>query len=280
LVVVGSIGAVSGTPVTSNNTPTFAGSATPGDVVAIMALSDGASTPVQVGQTTAAANGSWSAPTNTLTNGGYTFYVQSFSPLNPYFTAQTALMGRVVIETSGPQVSNVTYNAKAGVFNVTFIDSVGLNLASLTSTADYTLTQKKTVLSPTSVSIVSGNGTTTETVAVTFKGAKKLKVGSQVLTINAGLVHNAAGEILEGTFRGALPSGNGSPGGNFQAQFNVNTAHKAKGPFAVPVTVASVTPKNQTARVFAAGVSARPATGVYSDIFAPVHIRKKHSHTN
>ena len=266
---------------TDNNTPTFAGSATPGDVVAIMALSDGASTPVQVGQTTAAADGSWSTPTNALANGGYTFYVQSFSPSNPYFTAQTAVMGRVVIETSGPQVSNITYNAKQGVFDVTYTDKVGLNLGTLINTADYTLSQKKTVLSPTSVGVVSGNGTTTETVAVVFKGAKKLKTGQQILTINAGLVKNAAGEILEGTFRGSLPSGNGSPGGNFQALFNVNTAHKAKGPLPVAVTVAGVKPKNETARVFAAGVSARPAAkGVYSDIFVPVHVKKKHAHTH
>ena len=278
LAAVGSIGSVGGTPVTSNNTPTFSGSATAGDVVAIMAQSDGSSTPVQVGQTTAASNGSWSASTNKLNDGGYTFYVKSFSPLNPNFTAQTAPMGRVVIETSGPRVSNITYNAKQGVFDITYTDNVGLNLGSLFNTAGYTLTQKNKTIFPTAFGVVGGNGTTTETIAVAFKGAKKLKIGKQSLTINAGLEHNAAGEILDGEFRGALPSGNGAPGGNFQAVFNVNGRRKAKGPLPAAVTVASVTPKNTAARVFAAGVSSRTPKAVHSDIFVPVHISKKQSH--
>ena len=177
----------------------------------------------------------------------------------------------MVIETSGPQVSNITYNAKQGVFDVTYVDSVGLNLGTLLSAAEYTLTQKNKVLTPTAFGIVGGNGTTTETVAVVFKGAKKLKAGKQILTINSGLVQNAAGEVLDGEFRGALPSGNGAPGGNFQGRFNVNGRHKAKGPIPVAVTVASVTPKNTAARVFAASASSSTPVGVYSNIFAPEH---------
>ena len=264
---------------TDNNTPTFAGSATPGDVVAIMALSDGASTPVQVGQTTAATNGSWSTATNVLTDGGYTFYVQELQPPESLLHGPDSRDG-----TRGHRdlrAAGVEYHLQrqAGGVRRHLHRRVGLNLGTLINTADYTLSQKKKVLSPTAFGIVGGNGTTTETVAVAFKGAKKLKTGQQILTINAGLVKNAAGEILEGTFRGALPSGNGSPGGNFQAVFNVNSSHKAKGPLPVAVTVAGVKPKNETARVFAAGVSARPAAkGVYSDIFVPVHVKKKHTH--
>jgi hypothetical protein len=214
-----------------------------------------------------------------LSDGGYTFYVKSFSPLNPFFTAQTTPMGRVVIETTGPRVSNITYDAKHGIFDITFTDKVGLNLGTLFNTADYVLSQKNKTLTPTAFGVVGGNGTTTETVAVVFGGAnKKLKPGKQVLTIKGGLVHNAAGEALDGVFRGALPTGNGSPGSTFQGQFTVSTTHKAKGPVPVAVTVASVTPKNTAARVFAASVATPKLKGMHSNIFSGLALTNKHKH--
>ena len=277
---VGTIPAASAVlPVTDNSTPTFSGTATPGDVVAVMALIDGGSAPVQVAQTIAAGDGSWRVATNSLSQGGYTFYVKSFNASNPYFTAQTAVMGRVFIETSGPQVSNVTYNAKQGVFDVTYIDAVGLNLGSLLSTSAYTLAQKKKTLVASATGIVGGNGTTSETISVAFANVnKKLKTGQQVFTINSGVVQNSVSVHLDGEFRGALPSGNGASGGNFQATFNVNAAHKAKGPLPVAVSVAKVTPKNLLARALSVGVSTRSVKAVHSDIFAGHKFNKAHAH--
>ena len=288
LAQVGTIGNVGGIPVTSNNTPTFQGTATPGDMVAIMAISDAqaaadvaagvAATPVRVGLTTAGTDGSWSAATNLLSDGTYTFSVMSFSPINPNFTIQTSPIGRVSIETSGPRVSNITYDAKHGVFDITFVDNVGLNLASLTNPAEYSLTQKNKTLAPSALGFLSGNGTTTETMIVVFPGAKKLKPGQQVLAINSLLAHNSAGLNLDGEYRGALPSGNGAPGGNFQASFTVNSLHKAKGPLPVAVTVAKATPKNTAARVFAASVSRPKAKNVHTDFLgASLHLARKHS---
>jgi hypothetical protein len=269
---------VGGTPVTDNNTPTFSGVATPGYVVAIMAQADGADAPVQVGQTTAAADGTWSSVTNTLSDGGYTFYVRAFSADNPFFSAQTTPMGRVVIETSGPRVANIVYNAKQGTFNVTYADAVGLNMGSLLNPAAYTLSQGKKTLHGTVVTPVSGNGTTSETVSVVVTGAKKLKTGKQLLTISGGVVQNAAGEKLDGSFRGTLPSGSGSPGTSFLANFNVTSTRKAKGPLPVAVTVASVTPQNTAARVFAAGVSTRSVKAIHADYLSKaVELAKSHS---
>jgi hypothetical protein len=151
-------------------------------------------------------------------------------------------------------------------------------MASLLNPGAYTLTQGKKTLVGSSVGAVSGNGTTSETVAVVIPGAKKLKAGKQLLTINAGVVHNAAGERLDGVFRGALPSGNGSPGSNFVANFNVTTTKKAKGPLPAAVTVASVTPKNNVARVFAASVSTRSVKGIHANYLdKALELANKHS---
>jgi hypothetical protein len=37
------------------------------------------------------------------------------------------------------------------------------------------------------------------------------------------LVRDIAGNLLDGEFAGAFPTGNGHPGGDFTAQFNVNS---------------------------------------------------------
>ena len=91
---------------------------------------------VEVGQTSAASNGYWITSTSTLSDGGYTFYVKSYSPESPASTIQTVPIGRVVID-KGPKVASVSFNPRRGVFDVTYVDAVGLLAASLIDPADY-----------------------------------------------------------------------------------------------------------------------------------------------
>jgi hypothetical protein len=248
------MGSAGGTPVIDNTTPTFAGKATPGYAVAIMALSDGSSAAVQVGRTTAGTDGAWRTTTTVLSDGGYSFYVRAFNPGLPLRSSQSVPIGRVVIETHGPRVASITPNARNGVFDISFVDAVGLDVATLLDPADYTLTAGARTLHPTAVAVVTG-----QTVAVTFGKATKLKPGKYTLTIDSALITNQAGVNLDGEFRGALPSGNGVPGGEFQALFTVhnNNRRTVSGPAPVVVTLGSTHPRKTRAREFAARIASR-----------------------
>ena len=164
-----------------------------------MALGDGVSVPTEVGQTIVATNGSWSTPTRTLSDGGYTFYVKSHSVENPDFTIQTVPIGRVVIATQGPRVASITFNPRQGAFDVTYVTRVGLNYSSLLDPNTYTLQQGSKSIHPTSLSDITVAGeSSTRTIAVIFNRGKTKKPGKDILTINASLVSGPRGQQPDG----------------------------------------------------------------------------------
>ena len=146
------------------------------------------------------SNGSWITSTSTLSDGGYTFYVKSYSPDSPASTIQTVPIGRVVIE-KGPNVASVSFNPRLGVFDITYVDAVGLLAASLIDPADYVLAQGSRTLHPTSVRAITVPGeSSTKTIAVSFNRRQTTKPGKDILTINASLAKDIAGINLDGGF--------------------------------------------------------------------------------
>ena len=262
LAQVGLISNLGGMWVTDDSNPTFTGTATAGYVVDVMGLRDGEGVPVDVGQTSAASNGFWITSTSTLSDGGYTFYVKSYSPESPASTSQTVPIGRVVIE-KGPNVAGVSFNPRLGVFDIKYVDAVGLLATSLIDPADYALAHGSRTLHPTFVRDITVPGeSSTKTIAVSFSRRQTTKPGKDILTINASLAKDIAGINLDGEFRGIPPSGNDVPDSNFQAAFMVksNNHRSVKGPAAVVMTVATNHPNKTEAREFA--VAFRPGSQV------------------
>ena len=222
---------VNGTPLTNNTTPTFTGTAPAGNVVMLLAVADGTSSPTQVGMTTVPSNStSWSIQSNSLTSGGYTFYVSVFDPNARATTTQTVQAGRLVIDAQGPQIAGITFDTKHGVFDVTYRDNVGLNAGSLLNLADYTISQGTKPLHPSSATIVpaGGNGSNLIEVAVAFNKNKKVKPAKYTLKVDSGHVQDSAGNNLDGEFNGNFPTGNGAPGGSFEGVYTVKTNLKVK----------------------------------------------------
>src|SRR5262249_22667532 len=162
-------------------------------------------------------------------------FARAFNPASPLASSRTVSIGHVVIETQGPSIARITVDARHGVFDITYVDAVGLNAGSLVNPAAYTLIRGPRALHPTAVSLLSEG-----TVALRFGKGKKMAPGRYTLTVGSGLVKNAAGMSLDGEFRGILPSGNDVPGGDFQASFAIkgNAGRTVKGPAVVAVTIA------------------------------------------
>jgi autotransporter-associated beta strand protein len=259
---------VDGTPVVAGSTPSFTGTAPAGFMVTLMAQAEGATAPTQVGLTTAQADGTWTLASNPRSDGSYTYSVEVFDPSAPAATTASTPIGRVIIQSQGPRVGNITFDARHGLVTLTYRDNVGLSAADLANLAAYTLTEGSRVLHPTLARVITAaGGPGTQTIALTFDGGKKLKPGQNILAINSGLLRNLAGNPLDGEFKGSLPSGNGAPSGDFQASYIVknNARRSARGPFPVLVSVAKVHPNRTQARAFAA----RHATGIH----AAAHVR-------
>src|SRR5262249_14546984 len=142
-----------------------------------------------------------------------------------------------------PTIANVAFDAKRGVFAITFQDNVGLNLSSLLDPAAYAINQGKRGASrPTAVSVV-GAGTGTETIAVTMGKGRRVAAGKYGLTVNSSLVQDLSGNALAGTFSGGFPTG-GPPGSTFRAVYTVKSRGAVRGPTAAAVIVGKAHPKN------------------------------------
>jgi hypothetical protein len=185
----------------------------------------------------------------------------------------------VIIESQGPKVSNITFDAKHGTINITYQDNVGLNLASLRNTADYTITQGSKRLTPNSIADLGGVGVNQDTIQIKINKGKKLNPAKYTVSVDSGHVSNLAGNNLDGEFNGAFPSGNGVAGGSFRAAFTVKTRGPVKGP-APAVVVGGVHPLNLSAHsLTAASVSQSGAKkAIHSAALGGFHLSKAYPH--
>ncbi len=129
--------------ITKDNTPTYYGTTIPGAQLILYAQKTGSSGgPVQVGVTTADANGKYTVTSSTLADGQYQFSVEAFS--NGTATGMVNA-GPLLIDTVSPVVVSVVMTPKTGQIYVTYQDnSSGMDLASLTNTLNYSFTRRTT----------------------------------------------------------------------------------------------------------------------------------------
>jgi streptogramin lyase len=200
--------------ITNNNTPTFKGKTKGGAFVLVIAqglthskaaIAFGAANP----------DGSWSLTSGTLPDDRYQISFQSIDGGGGGATAPVPLTSPtkpLVITTAGPVISAVVYNPGARQISITFQDAVGLDPATLSKTAFYSVAGKGVSIG----SITATTSGTNATVVLTLNGGRRLPKKVQLTVISGGIA-NVAGTALDGEFLGMFPTGDKHPGGNFSA---------------------------------------------------------------
>ena len=224
--------------VTSNDQPSFFGTAEPQTSISVYATPQSGGSPILLGKTETDAAGSWSLTSNyPLPEGTYivdaTVVDQGGVNSATRQILPNATQGPLVIDTTGPTVTGFQFDPVTGQFAITFQDNLsGLSAASLMDGANYVVTSTKNrtplhvgkgfIVSDLSVTMATSS-TGTDTVIGTIDGGRYLKGGLYTFTVLSGGasgIQDVAGNGLDGDFYGYFPSGNGTPGGNFVARVN------------------------------------------------------------
>ena len=128
----------------------------------------------------------------------------------------------------GPRVTSATVEPRSGKIVLTFGDDVaGLDAASLADVSNYQVIGPYSRLGRhpsriTGISVLPATATGATTVTLTIGGGRPLPHGRYILLVKSGGIIDRAGRALDGEFTGILPSGNGVPGGDFNARFQFN----------------------------------------------------------
>lgn len=227
--------------ITNVTTPTFVGNATPGATIQVYATPTGSSaTPVLIATGVASQAGTWSATVvnAAMADGSY----QITAEATDLGGSSSASLGTVVIDTVAPVITNVVFRRRRDVMEVYFQGSLsGLDLTDLSNGANYQLSARplnkhipvRHVIISTSITLIAGGaGTDTEEAIVVFNHGKPLRGGHYTLRVLATGITDLAGNELDGTFYGSMPSGNGGSGGNFVAQITA-MPRRVLGPFPI-----------------------------------------------
>ncbi|MDB5351015.1 MAG: hypothetical protein JWN86_2262 [Planctomycetota bacterium] len=227
--------------ITNVNQPNFYGTSEPFSHIVLFATPTTGGTPVQIGQTTAGGDGSWSITTNRLLDGSYTITgtaTDQFAKTTTGFTVPATAVtflpnagqGPLVIDTVGPRVTHVAFDRLNGEVDVVFQDDrTGLNQATVLDSANYALTKPHkpfaAFLATSLNATPSSNPTAPEKVVAVFNGGRTLRGPYFLFTIRDSTrgpssVQDVAGNSLDGEFYGSFASGNSVPGGDFVAMLN------------------------------------------------------------
>ena len=239
--------------VTAITTPNYLGTTLPGASVTLSATSDQTGQTLVVGTGVADASGNWNITTVPFVDGSYSLIATATTATA---TTQISLTGYIfniqhlVIDTAGPKITNFQVtNARTGAFNVTFADTAGLFVATVTNPNHYAFNRP----TPTprrgqtfSITNVGALGIIPPTVfsndpvvvAGTVQGNRRLiaQNGSYVYTIFASGILSRSGVALDGSYNGGFPTGNGLPGSDFHVQVRVRNG-RASAPIALVPTV-------------------------------------------
>ena len=227
--------------ITNVNHPVFHGTSEPYSNVVLFATPTAGGTAVQIGQTKAGGDGSWTITSTLLADGSYTISGSATDQFGMTTTGNTTPATRVtflpnvnqgplVIDTVGPRLTNVYLNRLNGEVIVAIQDErSGLDQATLLDSSNYTLTKPHTRANQYLVTSLTANPGATptdiEVIVVGINGGAVLKGGFYTFTIRgtskgAAGVQDVAGNLLDGEFYGSFPSGNGIPGGDFVAMLD------------------------------------------------------------
>ncbi len=226
--LTGALAAASGTGyqqgVTKSASPVLAGTAEPGATVSLFANRPGEAQTL-IGKAIADLAGNWTATSNTLVDGSYTVSASAVDALGEVSSTSTTLHGAskpLVVDSSGPRVSQVLVQPKTGQIQVALVDDgSGLAEAALRRASNYSLilvneTSQKVLKAAT----VKTNGADAAT--ITFRGLKNLGTGSYVIQISAKGLTDVAGNILDERYFIPFPGIYQKSGQNYVAQFDSN----------------------------------------------------------
>jgi hypothetical protein len=211
----------SGIPgITRDTQPQFSGHVQAGDSVALLANG------VPVGATTADSLGNWSITSGPLGDGRYQFTAVVFLPSNGAVLQTLALGAPLTIDTTGPTVQALSFDAGAQTLHVTFQDTAsGMNLAGVEYLGNYQLglANSATTFRANGITITPGPAGTGEVTAnVHFNLGGATKPGNYVVTLMGWWLTDLAGNhLVEHTFV-TFPQTTNSPNPNYVAVVTVN----------------------------------------------------------
>ena len=142
---------------------------------------------------------------------------------NPIVGGKTVNIAPSPFPTVAPRVESVALQPRFGIVVVTFLnDAAGLNPATLADPRNYLFNRARPVrgraFAITSVTVAPpSTAGGTQTVLLKIDGGQALPHGIYSLVVRSGGVADQAGKPLDGEFTRFLPSGNGQPGGDFDA---------------------------------------------------------------
>lgn len=210
--------------ITATTQPRFQGNATPNVLVQLFATRQDGGTPFPIGQGVADAQGRWSVTSLPLAEGAYQITARATSAdgrvLPPVAIAVGNAGGPLVVDTTGPRVVGLTLNPLNAQIQVSFGDNLsglaGLGTLSSNGASLQRLVRSRATTIPTWPLSVSNDGR-----SVLLGLSRPLGNGRYTFRINAAGVRDVAGNALDGEYTGSFASGNGKPGGDFGASFQV-----------------------------------------------------------
>lgn len=219
--------------VINQSQPLFTGTSEAGARVELFAQPTGSLGRVSIGTVVADPSGNWSLVAASLPDGSYLISgdaVDTFGQPSSALTTlyPTATRGELVIDTAGPKITSSVMNARTGQLTLNFADSgSGLNLASLTSAANFSLqvagsNGRLRNLPVTGLTVSPFAPPTSPTLTATFT-VGRLRPGTYVLRISAAGVTDKAGNALDERFFVPFPSLYGQAGGDYTAKFVVGS---------------------------------------------------------
>ena len=220
---------------TNSNTPSFAGTAGPGDIVTVMGQRSDMPAPFVIGQVVTSYDGTWSLTSAKLLDGTYAITVATHDSLG-HISGTPASLPSLVIDSAPPRVTGVSLNPKAGVAVITIQDDrSGLIDSELANPGNYSLYLSTATgnqrIGITAITVSPGGPTDVRTIVLTFasnntaKGRRKLtslKAGKYVLSINGNNISDNAGNALSETFFTVNPPSHPSASSTYIAQLITN----------------------------------------------------------
>ena len=241
-------GSSSSDAITNVRQPAFFGFASPGAIIRYFAQASGGSR-FQIGQAVADASGGYSLTSQPLNDGSYTISAEATGS-NGVSTASATILPdaarpSLVIDTVGPQLTDLTFNRLIGFVAFAFRDDrSGLDRSTVIDGSNYSLSQfnkRPGLFRVTNLTAPATSGPTDlQTVFLTINNGRNLTHGRFLFTARSGGIADVAGNGLDGEFFGTFPSGNDRPGGDFVASINafhnLTRAPQPIGGFATPTT--------------------------------------------
>ena len=210
--------------ITSSTQPHFQGSATPNATVQLFATRHDVGGPFPIGQVAADPQGHWSLTSIPLAEGTYTI-TASVSTSDGRVLPAVAIGagnagGPLVVDTTGPRVVGLTLNVPSAQIQVNFGDNLsGLDLrgasASNVASLQRIVRSRANPVAIWPLSVSDGGK------SVLLGLSRPLGNGRYTFRIPAAGVRDLAGNALDGELGASFATGNGQPGGDFAATFQV-----------------------------------------------------------